>query len=271
MKPVVPSVPSSSFSFPCSALLAVRLVSTKMSDLNVVVYEHGVKVPEQTVLSCIRKAFKLGFTTVALNVSVDESELSSKKALPSPILYEIPEQCVQEARSQSRRLKVGETQELSLVFNTNEFRNCSLRDPPRSSGNLSSIFQLLSRLSGKVTDNQQAHKLQHDSVSGDYDIIAAYPTTDGILNSIIVHGGVDIIYYPLLERCTWPKYSSISFAISKGVLIELPYTSLMADQRVTALKNMRRLTLRDKKGFLFSSNATAPDMIRGKQSLMRRS
>ena len=131
---------------------------------------------------------------------------------------------------------------------------------------MSPNFQLLSRLSGKVSDNQQAHKLQHDPVSGDYDIIAAYPASDGLLNSVIVHGGVDIIYYPLLERCAWPKYSSISFAISKGVLIELPYTSLMADNRVTALKNMRRLTLRDKKGFLFSSNATAPDMIRGSET-----
>ncbi|XP_003748324.1 ribonuclease P protein subunit p30 [Galendromus occidentalis] len=198
-----------------------------MGDLSVIVYENGGKLPEQTVLSCIRKAFKLGFSTIALNVIVGDTELNSKKALPKPILYDIPEQCVMEARSQNRRLR------------------------------------LLSRLSGKITDNQQAHKLQHDTVSSDYDIIAAYPTTDGLLNSVIVHGGVDIIYYPLLERCTWPKYSSISFATSKGILFELPYTTLMADQRITALKNMRRLTLRDKKGFIFSSNATSPDMIRG--------
>ena len=90
-----------------------------MSDLSVIVYENGVKLPEQTVLGCIRKAFKLGFSTVALNVVVGETELNSKKALPSPILYEIPEQCVKEARSQNRRLRVGSEETLAEFSSSN--------------------------------------------------------------------------------------------------------------------------------------------------------
>lgn len=77
-----------------------------MSDLNIIVYENGCKTPDHEVLACIRKAFKLGFNTLALNVIIGESELSTKQPLPKPIKFDIPEFCLKEARSQGRTLKV---------------------------------------------------------------------------------------------------------------------------------------------------------------------
>ncbi|OQR71489.1 ribonuclease P protein subunit p30-like [Tropilaelaps mercedesae] len=198
-----------------------------MSDLNIIVYENGCKTSDHEVLACIRKAFKLGFNILALNVIVGESELSTKQPLPKPIKFDIPEFCLKEARSQGRTLK------------------------------------LLTRLSGKVATNQQAHKLQNNPISHEYDLIAAWPCTEGLLNSIINQGGVDILFYPLTETCALPKYSSIAHAIKKGIFHELPYSALLGPKRAFALKGMRRLIYRERSGFIFSSGTASPEFIRG--------
>ncbi|XP_022664148.1 ribonuclease P protein subunit p30-like [Varroa jacobsoni] len=198
-----------------------------MSDLNIIVYENGCKTPDHEVLACIRKAFKLGFNTLALNVIIGESELSTKQPLPKPIKFDIPEFCLKEARSQGRTLK------------------------------------LLTRLSGKVSDNQQAHKLQHNPISCEYDLLAAFPTTHGLLNSIIDQGGVDILFYPLTETYAFPKNSCISYAIQKGIFYELAYSPLLGPKRAVALRSMRRLMHHERTGFIFSSGTSSPEFLRG--------
>lgn len=141
----------------------------------------------------------------------------------------------------------------------------NIPNPPNIPSNFkedSNRFEILTRLTVKLDDSSQLHKLTKSEAQLKYDLFSCeIGNNEKILNQFCGgHINCDILSFELTnpKLCFLLRKANLNLPIEKGILFEICYRDLLASQsiRINTISNTRLLVEKCKgKNMLFSSGA----------------
>mgnify|MGYP002385107606 FL=1 len=111
----------------------------------------------------------------------------------------------------------------------------------------SDSFDLLTRLTVVLEDQNQVHSITSNAIVNSYDLVAVQPATEKLLHqACTAMESIDIISLDLSRRLPFQlKFSIVGVAIERGVMFEVLYTPLQSmrlldghDQGIIATFNL---------------------------------